>query len=303
VLGLRPGTGYQFQLTAFRGTLNLDAVFGGLSNVANATTESSSAPPGGGGVVFESDWSTATGTSNAAVRDGTRWLNYWEFNNGTSVQLLSVVAGFGPGGRNALKVVQRGSSYAAAVQQDNVLPPSTDYYVRYYMRNDDNSPPGDHVVTPDSWLYPNLTYIRKFSSSAGWRFVMGTYGCGYTYPIDFMGPRQDLAHGVWYRFEYWVHFVDPTHIQVHPRVYDAAGTLIYSDADFLQEDYGGSGPWNGSQTWSLASYYAAGYSYCVVPAPLTSFGMGNNGQAGALDTGLSWYFAAVQIRTDRWPGP
>jgi len=163
--------------------------------------------------------------------------------------------------------------------------------------------PGDHVVTPDSWLYPNLTYMRKYSSSAAWRFVMGTYGCGYTYPIDYMGPRQDLAHGVWYRFEYWVHFVDPTHIQVHPRVYDAAGTLLYSDADFLQEDYGGSGLWNGSQTWSLASYYAAGYSYCVVPAPLTSFGMGNNGQAGALDTGLSWYFAAVQIRTDRWPGP
>jgi len=302
VLGLQSGTAYHFQLAAFRGTLSLDAVFGGLSNVADGTTVSSTVVPPGG-VVFQSDWSTATGTSSVAVRDGTRWLNYWEFNNGTSVQLLSVVGGFGPGGRNALKVVQRGSSYAAAVQQDNVLPPSTDYYVRYYMRNDDNSSPGDHVVTPDSWLYPNLTYMRKYSSSAAWRFVMGTYGCGYTYPIDYMGPRQDLAHGVWYRFEYWVHFVDPTHIQVHPRVYDAAGTLLYSDADFLQEDYGGSGLWNGSQTWSLASYYAAGYSYCVVPAPLTSFGMGNNGQAGALDTGLSWYFAAVQIRTDRWPGP
>jgi uncharacterized protein YjdB len=386
VLGLQSGTGYQFRLVAFRGTLNVDAVFGGLSNVASGTTVSSTAPVATvtvaptsasvvlaglqqftallkdasgntltgraltwtssnpavatvsgtglatglvvgtatltatsegrsgsaaltvtvappGGVVFQSDWSTATGTSNAAVRDGTRWLNYWEFNNGSSVQLLSVVGGFGPGGRNALKVVQRGSSYAAAVQQDNVLPPSTDYYVRYYMRNDDISSPGDHVVTPDSWLYPNLTYMRKFSSSAGWRFVMGTYGCGYTYPIDYMGPRETLAHGVWYRFEYWVHFVDPTHIQVHPRVYDAAGTLLYSDADFLQEDYGASGPWNGSQTWTLASYYAAGYSYCVVPSPLTSFGMGNNGQAGAVDTGLPWYFAAVQIRTDRWPGP
>jgi hypothetical protein len=38
VLGLTPATGYQFQLVAFRGTLNLNAVFGGLSNVAGATT-------------------------------------------------------------------------------------------------------------------------------------------------------------------------------------------------------------------------------------------------------------------------
>jgi len=33
VLGLTPGTSYQFQVVAFRGTLNRDAVFGELSNV------------------------------------------------------------------------------------------------------------------------------------------------------------------------------------------------------------------------------------------------------------------------------
>src|SRR5207247_8529402 len=31
--------------------------------------------------------------------------------------------------------------------------------------------------------------------------------------------------------------------------------------------------------------------------------MGNNGNFGAADTGLYWYFAAVQIRNDTWPGP
>ncbi len=44
VLGLSSATGYQFQLTAFRGTLNVDAVFGGLSNVASGTTSTSTAP-------------------------------------------------------------------------------------------------------------------------------------------------------------------------------------------------------------------------------------------------------------------
>src|SRR5690348_5563541 len=38
VLRLAPATGYQFQLVAFRGTLHVDAVFGGYSNVVSGTT-------------------------------------------------------------------------------------------------------------------------------------------------------------------------------------------------------------------------------------------------------------------------
>jgi uncharacterized protein YjdB len=38
VLGLAPSTGYQFQIVAFRGTLNVSATFGALSNVASAAT-------------------------------------------------------------------------------------------------------------------------------------------------------------------------------------------------------------------------------------------------------------------------
>src|SRR2546428_641801 len=38
VLGLVSATGYQFQLVAFRGTLNVNVVFGALSNVASGTT-------------------------------------------------------------------------------------------------------------------------------------------------------------------------------------------------------------------------------------------------------------------------
>jgi len=44
VLGLASGTTYQFQLVAFRGTLNVDAVFGGFSNIASGTTTASTAP-------------------------------------------------------------------------------------------------------------------------------------------------------------------------------------------------------------------------------------------------------------------
>jgi uncharacterized protein YjdB len=44
VLGLAAATSYQFQLVAFRGTVNVNAVFGALSNVASGTTAASTAP-------------------------------------------------------------------------------------------------------------------------------------------------------------------------------------------------------------------------------------------------------------------
>jgi len=289
------GTGLATGIAA--GSATISATSGGVTGTAPVTVN----PVTGGGIVFQSDWST-TGTAASAVTDGGRWGSYSEFNNGTSVQLLSVVSG-GPGGRNALQVLERGSTYAAEVEQDAILPPSTDYYVRFYMRNDDTSPAEDHAVEPglfsDSWS--SLIYIRKSSSASGWQNVVATINAGY--PINFWNTGATLAHGVWYRFEYYIHYVDATHVQVHPRVYDASGTLLWSDADFKQADYGATTPWNGSDTWTLASYYAAGYSFPVDPTKLINFAMGNNGQAGAVDTGLAWYFAGVIIRTDQWPGP
>jgi len=44
VLGLPAGSTYSFQLVTYRGTLTVNAVFGGLSNVATATTAASTAP-------------------------------------------------------------------------------------------------------------------------------------------------------------------------------------------------------------------------------------------------------------------
>ena len=45
VLGLTAATNYNFQLVAFRGTMNLNAVYGSLSNIVSATTTSSTPPP------------------------------------------------------------------------------------------------------------------------------------------------------------------------------------------------------------------------------------------------------------------
>jgi hypothetical protein len=55
VLGLTPSTDYDFRLVAFRGTLDLNAVFGGLSNVATTTTGGDQEPEPDGGPTGDDD--------------------------------------------------------------------------------------------------------------------------------------------------------------------------------------------------------------------------------------------------------
>ncbi len=62
VLGLKAGTSYQFQVVAFRGTLNVNAVFGALSNVASGTT-------GAGSIVSVA--TVAVGPSSVSQTAGT----------------------------------------------------------------------------------------------------------------------------------------------------------------------------------------------------------------------------------------
>jgi len=74
--GLTPGTTYQCQVLAYRGTLNVDAVFGGFSNLASSTTTAVVPPPvvtpppstglwpnepAGFRVISEQPWNAVTG--------------------------------------------------------------------------------------------------------------------------------------------------------------------------------------------------------------------------------------------------
>jgi uncharacterized protein YjdB len=63
VLGLTASTGYQVQLVAFRGTLDVDAVFGGLSNVAGGTTAAAAVAPVARVIVSPSSASGTVGQS------------------------------------------------------------------------------------------------------------------------------------------------------------------------------------------------------------------------------------------------
>jgi len=72
VEGLSPGTTYDFQLVAYRGTLGPDAVFGGLSNVATGTTTTTVGPPG-----------TVTDLAVVLVGSSSATLGFTEVDDGT----------------------------------------------------------------------------------------------------------------------------------------------------------------------------------------------------------------------------
>ena len=62
--GLEPGTDYQFRLVSYRGTLNVDATFGGFSNIAGATTDSGGQEPTVASIeVTPASWAMEVGDS------------------------------------------------------------------------------------------------------------------------------------------------------------------------------------------------------------------------------------------------
>ena len=241
-------------------------------------------------VLFLSEWTTALGATDAALRDvnsPTPWT-LWNDNSGGSLlngaHIMEVVDNaFPPGYTRSLRVQQRGSSPSADVRKDTAIATANiDYYLRYYfMTNDTGGTYQDHGVEP--WTgrsppqYNDLTYLDKNETASGWglRLTIGDYedntepcfSHGGRYPFvnwNLRGgdannlPNPVLAYNTWYRLEYWVHFDSASHVQVHPRIYSANGVLLYADGDFFQSGYGtqdgcsGTGP---KGDWTLELWY------------------------------------------------
>src|SRR5207248_7294352 len=129
VAGLKPSTNYGFQLVAFRGTLNVAAVFGGLSNVATATTSASRSPPP----------PPPTGSPEPAAGDVVLWQD--NFNKTTIADLLAPYPNAGAfslvtdgHSGQAIRVSYNSSSWNTNVFGKALSETSTDIYFRYWYR-------------------------------------------------------------------------------------------------------------------------------------------------------------------------
>src|SRR5207247_8760692 len=101
VVGLSASTAYGFQLIAFRGTLNVNAVFGGLSNVASGTTAAGAPQPVASVVVSPTTASVGVGGTQqftATLRDASGNVLTGRATSWTSsVQSIATVSAGGLG--------------------------------------------------------------------------------------------------------------------------------------------------------------------------------------------------------------
>jgi len=128
VLGLKPATNYEFQLVAFRGTLNQNAVFGGLSNVVGATTKSSGSPPPpppGGTLLFQEDF-----------EDGSLGSRGWYDNTSAVISTAEHVTG--SSASSQYHFLAGATTPTSGGSQRHKFTPSNSLYVSFYVKYSTN---------------------------------------------------------------------------------------------------------------------------------------------------------------------
>jgi hypothetical protein len=267
-------------------------------------------PPISSAMAFTSDWSTATGTSQAALLDGGKWTRiYCQQHANTATIVAGAPLGWTKTS-NVLRLQQLGETECGTLEKVDLLPASTSHYGRMYFRNDEIGTQHNHVATynPGVGAPIQLAFWNRNGSASGVAIFLRTYfsasGQGSAYPLNFWAigtpnrPGMDrLSNGAWYRYEWHMEYVTPRTYRIWPRIYDMAGTLLYDATRFFQNDYPQSG------THSLATWYAAGNTFGLTDPQLARrLGLGNEGPATSGRTGGFWYHADVAISTTGWIG-
>jgi hypothetical protein len=260
------------------------------------------------------EWATATGTSDAAVGDGDNANEFNDFYCGaTRANVMEVVLGSGVAGSpttNILRITQRGSSncgnagWTAAVSP---IPASTSHYGRVYFRVGANFTM-NHGVSYKVTGTIEIVPFKIEADSNGARFGPApardgdNVPLGYPYYAWYPGIEggagdQEVALDTWYRYEWHIEYVNANDYRIYPRLYNAAGTLLY-DADTYY-------PVNASPaTQSLTDYYGAGNVFGTVStANAREFAVGYEGPGGAPDNGALLYLAGLKFTTGDWVGP
>ncbi|MCL4213158.1 MAG: Ig-like domain-containing protein [Gemmatimonadales bacterium] len=278
------------------GTTTIRATSEGISGQATLTVTT----PAPGTVLFSSDWNTA-GTSIAAVTDGGLWPI---LACGSVYQnVMSVVAGAPLGftdSPNVLRVRMAGQD-CAMLQRDGIIPASTTHWGRFYIRNDEFGTSNTHPVA-----YHNVhgadpiqaVPLQRFANISNGFWQIGVPAAG-SYPANrFYTPL--LPNGVWYRYEWEMRYLSATTFQFYPRIYNAAGVLLYDASNLMAEGGGLS-----LQQWYNQGGYnnLGGNGSAGTAAQLArNFGIGNEGPSVASNTGGSWYYARFAISTTGWIG-
>jgi hypothetical protein len=246
VLGLKPGTTYSFELVAFRGTLNLNAVFGGLSNVASGTTTAATSGGSQGTTYFSSDF------ENGTLGD----LTVYPGNNGT----CSVTTEAARTGTRAAKCVTTASTAAEGAlwytwgnKPGEPANPALSEANGYYQKFSIMYAPGSFANVYNGGTNSQFKMLLNRSD---WHYgfegawFMTSWGVNYgTWPplIENNGDNCSGLHwnwpavlqeGVWYDITTWFKRDSTTHTG-HAKMW-VNGVLV-TDTDAMPPAYGTSG--------------------------------------------------------------
>lgn len=232
VLGLAPGQAYQFQLVAFRGTLNVNAVFGALSNVAGGTTATSTAPVASVSVSPATASLAVGGTQQlaATLKDASgNILTGRSVTWASSAPLLASVSGTGMvsgllAGAATVTATSEGVSGAGAVSITATAPPPS---------------AGAWPNEPAGWTTVN-DYDMSGLNTGGWASVTESNQGSISVTSDLTAPESPSS--VW-QFAY-------------PTGYTSAGvapgtewsTMAPSQAMYVGFWWKPSNPWQGHES-------------------------------------------------------
>lgn len=295
-----------------------DAGGAGGAGAAGGTAGSGASAGGGSGgavaLVFSSDWSTETGSTLNALRDG----GVWDDHACTSyASVLSVVPAEPLGFTrtdNVLRITHAGPTACGLLLEDDAVPASVDFWGRFYFRNDETENPSHHPISMHGRAtesVPIQSVVWQRYGAANGVHVSMTGADSFPFDRWFAGDpnapglpecgRVALENGVWYRYEWHYEFVTATTYRAHPRIYDLNGTLLFDETSYVQNDYGCS-----AGTDTLAAWYAASSDNVFShPAPemARNFDIGQEGPAGDSASMEHWYLADVALSLEGWIGP
>lgn len=276
----------------------------GLSNDGGARADAGAQPGRDGGptLAWFSDWRTATGSSQTARYDGSRWTAQL-----CASPVLEVVPGrpLGFPTTNALRASYRRPGECQMVQATGrwSAPAVGEYlFVRFYVRNDlpegaaVGNPHPLHLGRAGSVGPPYALWFNFGAPTAGRARMVLQLGGGPEYPDRFWS--YPFSTGQVYRVEVRVHRRSATTASVDLRVSDASGALIGQSADWDNGEIG-------ANRRTLAQ---SAPTFPVTDDSFTLLEVGNNDPGGLLEEPGNRHvsFAGVAVVIDRsseaWPG-
>jgi hypothetical protein len=299
------------------GQTSVFALASGLSvsvptTVVDSATNPPPPPPPAFGVLFDSDWSTATGTSRQALLDLSQ-EQPWdaEKGNGDGGAAVTDTVPWPDGIANALTISHISGNDNPGVRLVGSLPSFTSgaRAYRFYLKNvlPDNHAMGDNSVHPfqdgaggsnTNWEF-NIRDLGNGTWTPAFELTNGTCaGCGgiqyqnWTLAAGCMeGAACAVPKDSVYRFEFKLtHHPTAEMMDIEIRMYNANGTLRAGPAAWKRVNGGGT---SADTVW-----------YTIPnPATMRDLLIGVNGWGGGTTSSryVAWHWAGVAICSD-WCG-